>query len=642
MDAFAPHAEAVARHFWGDPNPQLSSATELRFGSHGARSVDLEKGVWFDNEVQKGGGVLDLVEREQGVTNGAAVTFLRELGLAIADDRQPASGSSPSRTLTHAYDYVDEAGEILFQVCRFQPKDFRQRRPDPSAKDGWNWSVKGVRPILYRLPEVIEAIAMGRTVFIVEGEKDVDRLWALDVAATCNAGGAGKWSSVLTEHLRGADVVLLPDNDDAGRNHAAVVGASLKDVACSVNVLDLPGLPPKGDATDWLNAGNGAVQLYDLVERTARPWRPAAPESRFGAVLWTGLDAVKGRHDWLVDGMMFCGDLGLSYGASQSGKSFLSVDMGLAIARGEPFLGKRTKKGAVLYQAGEGGLGLISRLKAYRQYHGLAAKDLPFVLLPSRVDLYAHDGDADAFLSEILAFKAWLTEPLALVVIDTFATASPGANENASEDVSRVLRNAQRIQEEAGCAVLLVHHKNASGEKPRGHTSLYANADTALEVSRDPENPTERTLHVAKVKDGEDGEKIGFRLQSVEIGSYDDGKPMTSCVVVPAQDGDQRTGDRPDKRSPSSAQLFFLRALSAAITQKGGIVPLDACPIPGTHGVAWHDFVAHYAAADMGDRNDEAIRKQILRDGEKLLNWGMIGRSKPWVWLTSKGGRAAW
>jgi len=102
----------------------------------------------------------------------------------------PAAGA---RREVRAYDYVSEADELLFQVVRFEPKDFRQRRPD--RKGGWIWNLDGARRVLYRLPDVIEALASDRAVFIVEGEKDADALWRLGIPATCNAGGAGngKW-----------------------------------------------------------------------------------------------------------------------------------------------------------------------------------------------------------------------------------------------------------------------------------------------------------------------------------------------------------------------------------------------------------------------------------------------------------------
>lgn len=287
--ALAPHIEAVSRHFWGDPNPRLSSKDQLRWGNQGSRSVDVEKGVWYDNEAGEGGGVLDLVQREAGLKNGEAVKLLREhVGLEIADDRSIIALTA-SRKIVSTYDYVDEQGEVLFQVVRYEPKEFRQRRPDG---DGWSWSVKGVRQIPYRLPEVIEALAAGRTIFIVEGEKDVDALRAAGIPATCNAGGAGKWPAGFADIFKGAKVVVLPDNDEAGRKHASLVGAALSPLAASVKILALPGLPLKGDATDWLQAGGTSQALHALADTHGEPFGRSPPPSTFGAILFSEIDTV--------------------------------------------------------------------------------------------------------------------------------------------------------------------------------------------------------------------------------------------------------------------------------------------------------------------------------------------------------------
>lgn len=631
-DPFTPHMEAVARKLWGDPNPRLSCATELRFGAHGSMSVDLEKGVWHDHEAKQGGGVLALLEREQKLSGADAFEWLkREVGAEFEDTRRQPQRPAQKAKLVASYDYVDEHGEVLFQVCRFEPKDFRQRRPD--GQGGWSWSVKGLRQIPYRLPELIEAIAMDRTVFVVEGEKDVEALAKLGVVATCNAGGAGKWPASFAEHFQGADVVVIPDNDEAGRNHAALVGAGLRESAGRLRVLNLPDLPPKGDVSDWLRAGGSLDGLYDLVATKARTYAPAPPESRFGAIAWADLDHVAIRQDFLVEDIIFNGDIGMVFGASGSGKSFLAVDMGLSIARGVPFLGKKTRKGGVIYQAGEGGKGLVKRMRAYRQHHRVEDRDLPFILLPARVDLFSPEGDVEAFIAECLAWRAALPEPLAAIFIDTFSTASPGANENASEDMSRLIKAGEAINKATGAALFWVHHKNAAGDRERGHTSLRANIDTAIEVIKDEDSNT-RTMRLAKMKDGEDGLKLGFELQPVEIGAYDDGKIMTSCVVIPAQAGSEQTSKR--FRLPPG-QNKFLKILDDAITHRGAILPVGGRIRERTYGVSWETFRDMYVMVGGQGREAGAIRTALSRDGDALFSMGAIDRQGEYLWVTQKG-----
>lgn len=159
------------------------------------------------------------------------------------------------------YDYRSSTGELLFQVVRNNPKGFVQRRPNPAG--GWIYNLKGVAQVPYRLPELLAK--PDAKVFIVEGEKDADRLVSIGLVATCNAGGAGKWHSVHSDALVGRDVVVLPDNDDTGRAHASAVVKGLAGKAKSALIVTLPNVPPKGDVSDWLDADGSAEKLEELV-----------------------------------------------------------------------------------------------------------------------------------------------------------------------------------------------------------------------------------------------------------------------------------------------------------------------------------------------------------------------------------------
>ena len=207
------------------------------------------------------------------------------LGLTLADLMPPRTkptaklkGNGKPRIVA-TYDYGNEAGDVVFQVVRYEPKDFRQRRPKPGG--GWEWSVKGVPVVPYRLPELLANPK--RFVFVVEGEKDVDNLAGINLLATCNAGGAGKWSSEHAQYLRGRRVFILAHNDEAGRKHAQQVAESLQGIAESVRIVELPGLPVKGDVSDWLAAGGTREKLIELAEASPE-WTPSAEP-------WSGLVA---------------------------------------------------------------------------------------------------------------------------------------------------------------------------------------------------------------------------------------------------------------------------------------------------------------------------------------------------------------
>lgn len=184
------------------------------------------------------------------------------LGLTNEDLRTDRVTKASRGRIVTTYDYRDEAGTLLYQVVRYQPKGFRQRRPD--GRGSWVWNMTGVRRVLYHLAELVAA-EPDCTVYIVEGEKAADRLATEGLLATCSPGGAGKWRRDYAESLRGRSVVVLPDNDSPGRDHAEEVARSLASVAVSVRVLALPDLPVKADPYDWLEAGHTGAELQQLA-----------------------------------------------------------------------------------------------------------------------------------------------------------------------------------------------------------------------------------------------------------------------------------------------------------------------------------------------------------------------------------------
>lgn len=176
-----------------------------------------------------------------------------------------ASNGNAPRRIVKAYDYLDERGVLLYQSVRYEPKDFRVRRPDGNG--GYINNIQGVRTVLYRLLEVRKA-QPNQTVLIVEGEKDADRLTELGFIATTNVGGAGTWRDEYSEELRGLHTAILIDNDDAGRSRGDKVARALVGIAASVKIVELPNLPPGGDVSDWLDAGNTPESLLDLIAAT--------------------------------------------------------------------------------------------------------------------------------------------------------------------------------------------------------------------------------------------------------------------------------------------------------------------------------------------------------------------------------------
>jgi hypothetical protein len=195
---------------------------------------------------------------------------------------QPEDTVSQHRRIVEAYDYTSETGELLYQVVRFDPKDFRQRRPrsndtcgcskcKPATDGRWIWNMHKTRRVVYRLPQVKAAIAAGRRVWVSEGEKDVHALEAQGEVATTNPMGATKWHSEYAEAFEGATTTVIADGDDAGREHARQVAASLRKVAQTVTLVEVPnGLK---DISDHLDAGGNLDELLPLPESAERTER---------------------------------------------------------------------------------------------------------------------------------------------------------------------------------------------------------------------------------------------------------------------------------------------------------------------------------------------------------------------------------
>ena len=271
---------ALATKAWGAPNQRLSTKTELRFGANGSKSLKPDAGIFFDHEVNAGGGGRDLYKLVHGDypanDRGGNRVFrippgLKALGPTVA-----------------MWDYHDANGTIVARVVRFEPptngtrtKTFRQCQPDG---DGWKWSVKCLRIPLYRLPELLAA-PVDKVIYVVEGEKHADALAAWGLVATTNPMGAGKFRRHHAESLAGRNVVILPDNDDAGRDHAKRVMQELHQVDATVRLIELPGLPKKGDIVDWIAAGHTAEELATLVAATSPRVKPPAPEGRGRVIL---------------------------------------------------------------------------------------------------------------------------------------------------------------------------------------------------------------------------------------------------------------------------------------------------------------------------------------------------------------------
>ena len=290
---------------------------------HDDSTASLSIGIGDDDRI--------LLHCQAGCATDAVVAAL---GLTMANLDGRERDAAPARKIVATYDYHDAAGVLSYQVVRFEPKDFRQRRPIDGGK--WEWSTKGLRPLPYKLPELLAA-DRSKPVWCVEGERDADNLIKLGLVATCNSGGAGKFRPELAEHFRDRVVIILPDNDQPGRDHAASVAKALAGVAASVKALELPGLPEKGDVSDWLAAGGTVEKLAELAAGVSEARDDVATLDLIPApIFFTTEHTTK----YIVEDVLVDGQNCIIGGPQKTLKTTIAMDLALSITTGKPFLGR--------------------------------------------------------------------------------------------------------------------------------------------------------------------------------------------------------------------------------------------------------------------------------------------------------------
>ena len=557
----AAYIEQIARHYWGEPKEKRGH--ELRWGTHGSRSVDLRKGTWFDFEANEGGGVIDMVRINEGAQLRSLPEILeKQFGIA----KQVQQTIQPARYMSKAYDYIDEHGECIYQVVRYEPKTFRQRRPD--GKGGWVWNVKDVTPVPYNLPGIMAD--KEAPIWVVEGEKCAQLLISQGFVATTNHGGAKNWSADINKWFAGRNVIVLPDADEAGARHAEVVVSNLYPVAKAVKLVTIPGLTDKQDVYDWMVAGGTRDRLAEIAAAT--PVLSDAPDVQDSVQdnerpdVFDVYDVHYLRNmppvEWLVDGLLTKHGFSVLYGEPGAGKSFLAIDMALSVAYGKAWHNNPVQKGAVLYIAGEGVGGLGKRIKAWQAHHKLTA-DVPFYVLPTAVR-FREPEDVERLLRTIDN----LDTKFSAVFVDTVARALLGGDENSATDMGLFVDACEIVKRHCECAVVAIHHSGKDAARGmRGSTALLGAVDTSIKVSKLEETVT---LATEKQKDAEPMPDVAFTMTPVAL--IDD----VSVVMTQA--------DMPEKKprsakltEPQKIALQALRNLSVELGQER--VPVTA----------WHD-----------------------------------------------------
>lgn len=382
----------------------------------------------------------------------------------------------------------------MFQVVRFDPKTFKQRRPIGNGK--WAWNVNGVGRVLYHLPEVLK----GETILICEGEKDVETAREMGLIATCNAGGAGKWREEYSAYLWRKRVVIIADADEPGRKHAQQVAVSLTDKCESVKLLELPGTK---DLTEWVEKGGTREALLELIRnvpewkpqqrpgpgtRSSKEPKPPAPPFRTAAQIE---EEVPPEVEWVAKPYVIMGAITEVDGKVKlAGKTTFVTNLCAAVLNGARFLGQRTMRSPIVYLTEQppsswrqalGRAGLLGRQDFYCLYF----KDIRSVAW----GLVANE--AVAHCKRIGA---------KLLVVDTLSQFA-GINEDKENNSGDALQAMGPLQAAAGdgIAVIAIRHERKSGggvgDSARGSSAYGGAADVIVSIRR-PEGNTRKSLRV--------------------------------------------------------------------------------------------------------------------------------------------------
>lgn len=458
-------------------------------------------------------------------------------------------------------------------------------------------------------------------------------------------------------------VVLIGDGDsDPARTRAFVLtaGRRYRAEGREVSVSFAP------DGTDWNDqlvrqvAGEPveppALQPFEEFEVEALALMRPPFRSSFGATWLHEVGGSKPVRNWLVKDLMLCRSFGVVYGPPGSGKSFLVSDLMLSCAavalphQQQTWFGYRMRHFGVVYVVAEGRDDFEIRLHAWRRENSIPdGAVIPFVFLPTSIDMRSSDADTIKMANEINQLDALMMERcgvgIGAVVIDTVARALAGGNENASEVMGAFVINCGKLADLTGASVIGVHHGGKeAGRGPRGHEALHGAADFEFEVA--PAGDGEpNAWTVRKLKAGPGGATHKFRLKQISVGIDEDGDKVTSCVVIDteAQDAGQPQVPKRTGFKINDTEREWLQAFDQAIERVGIMPPAGVEVSSNVHLVVATEEVKRvykerFAATEDGDDEtvDARLRQRWSRATKGLLKFRIIGTTKTHVWMTGR------
>ena len=603
--------KVVASEVFGEI--KITTDSELRFGTKYSKAVNLTNATWFDFEANEGGGLIDLIQKHKSLSGRELSDYLyNEFGIGERNIDTKATKPPPQGSkIVNEYNYVNENGEVTYQVLRFEPKTFKQRH----FKDGKTvWGLKDIEPLPYNLPKILED--KDKTIFIVEGEKDADRLVSLGFLATTNSGGSKNWKPSLNKYFKDRRIILISDNDSAGYLHTQAISNHLLSEAESLHFLSLEGkVADKGDISDFIDAGGDIEELIlnaTLVENLSQD----VVENVFPTMGINDLMGLKSQ-TYLIENLIPEGGLSVIYGQPASFKSFVAIDMCLSISSSIDWQGYDTGAGKTLFIAAEGVGGLKKRIQAWLAKHKDITKTPDFHVLATTVD-FLDPEQLDKLINTIHN----IGKDFKLIVIDTIARtlSNSGSDENSASDMGMFLSACDTVREQTKSAILAIHHsgKNeASGL--RGSSALLGGVDTSINCS----HSGTVNLSVQKQKDTEQLEMISLEIEK---------RHLFADTSVTLQKVDFESSNKPTYDPALGANQKLVYDIIKNSLEENGEVKWINSDV-GEQTFLTLNHISFKCFAQFPDKEDRRKKQKLDRALLGLQNKNVVGVWNEKIWL---------
>jgi hypothetical protein len=512
-------------------------------------------------------------------------------------------GKVRRKEIDRVYKYRDAEGNTVHETVRYKDKTFTQRRPIGNGK--YEWSLKGIEPVLYNLPGLLIA-GPGDPVWIVEGEKDADRLGVLGLVATTNPMGAGKWRDHYSEALKDRPCFIIPDNDQVGRDHAQQVALSLHGKAAAVRIVELPGLPEKGDVSDWLDSLPDSMGPEDCREELGRiaeaapVWTLSRPDGSVGPQpskngdghhetidyakftdgqlgLISAEDVIPAPVDWLWEYHLARGEMAIVAGEGGLGKSMFLLTCATAVSKGGPWPDRKGNApiGHVIIVSAEDNA--ETTLKPRLLALGANLKNITICKARTVIEREGQRLVNPKSLQDHVYWKAVFDRfpDMSLFIVDPIPSyLGKGVNDRQNSEIREVLEPfiEDVIRERRICIYCNTHlNKSVDARTPVQRITgsiAYANIPRNVHIIlRDPDKPEHRFFKQCKCNNGPDDLKaVGFKIdkQMIEWGGnsietaipvFDD--ELHSIDLPSLMNGDKgRRGPMPVKSSRVAEWLW--------------------------------------------------------------------------------------